>query len=323
MMSTCRACFRAILLFVFTVPLMAWGPIGHMAVANVAYQKLTPGAKTRVLDLLRLNPEYASWEKQIPAGTSAEDRDRMIFMMASNWADDIKGDPRYSDDGPDPNIPDGATSSQNVGYADLYRHRYWHFVDIPFSPDHTALPAVPTPNIQTQIVAFRAVLNSSQPDELKSYDLVWLVHLVGDIHQPLHATTRITKAKPKGDAGGNGVKLFGDAAPNLHAYWDDLAGFDCDFCKNKSRCIDRAMVFSKRLKAPAAMAVRQTDPAEWARESLAAARSEVYRLPIEVSSGPYTIVPQSAYDTAAYRLAQQRIALAGARLAEVLNHELK
>jgi len=321
-MATFRACLCVILMSILTTSLMAWGPIGHMAVADVAYQELTLTTKARVRDLLKLNPEYGDWEKQIPAGTSPEGHDRMIFMIASTWADDIKGDSRYSDDSPDPNTPDGATSSQNIGYSDLFRHRYWHFVDVPFSADHTALPPIPVPNAQTQIV-FRAVLGSARSDEIKSYDLVWLLHLIGDVHQPLHATTRITRAAPKGDAGGNNVKLSGDASPNLHSYWDDISGFDCNFCKNKIHCMDRAVVFAEQLKAPSVKAVRKTDTAVWIQESFAAARTVVYRIPIDAGAGPYTIVPQSAYDLVAYRLTQKRIALAGARLAEVLNRELK
>jgi hypothetical protein len=141
-MAMFRACSCAILMSMLTTSLMAWGPIGHMAVANVAYQELTPTTKARVRDLLKLNPEYADWEKHIPADTSPEGHDRMIFMIASTWADDIKGDSKYSDDGPDPNTPDGATSSQNIGYADRFRHRYWHFVDVPFSADHR--PCLPS-----------------------------------------------------------------------------------------------------------------------------------------------------------------------------------
>jgi hypothetical protein len=167
------------------------------------------------------------------------------------------------------------------------------------------------------------VLGFAQSDELKSYDLVWLLHLIGDVHQSLHATTRITQEGPKGDAGGNNVKLSGDASSNLHSYWDDIPGLDCNFCKNKNHCIDRAVVFSKQLKASSVKAVLKTDTTVWIQESFAAARTVVYRVPIGAGSGPYTIVPQSAYDLAAYRLAQKRIALAGARLAEVLNHELK
>jgi hypothetical protein len=152
---------------------------------------------------------------------------------------------------------------------------------------------------------------------------VWLLHLVGDIHQPLHATTRATQAEPKGDAGGNNVKLLGDAAGNLHSYWDDLPGSDCNFCSNKIRCADRAAVFGKQVKAPATKAAHNTSTANWVQESVLDARTHVYRSPIGSGDGPYTIVPQAAYEVSSYRLAQKRIALAGARLAEVLNHELK
>jgi len=303
---------------------LAWGPIGHMTVAYVAYQKLNPATKARVRDLLKLNPDYENWEKQIPAGTSPDEHDRMIFMIASTWADDIKGEPQYSDDGTDGgNTPDGASSAQNIGYSDLLRHRYWHFVDTPFSPDQTPLPAVPAPNAQTQIVAFRAVLASSQPDGLKSYDLVWLLHLIGDVHQPLHATTRVTQSHTKGDAGGNLVKLFGDAASNLHSYWDDLPGFECKFCSDKIQCVNRATMLGKNLPPADPKVAHNADTASWIRESFEYARTRVYRDPIGPGDQPYTIVPGSQYDTQAFRLAQRRIAAAGDRLAQVLNAELK
>jgi hypothetical protein len=313
-----------LLCVVLVMPAWAWGPIGHMSVAYVAYQKLTPAAKARVRDLLKLNPDYANWEKQIPTGTSAEDHDRIIFMIAATWPDDIKGESQYSDDGTDGgNTPGGAGSAQNTGYSDLLRHKYWHFIDIPFSPDGAKLPDTPTPNAQTQIVAFRAVLASSQPDELKSYDLVWLLHLVGDIHQPLHATTRVTQAHANGDAGGNFVKLFGDASSNLHSYWDDLPGSDCKYCTDKIQCANRAAVFAKTLPDVSTKEARNIDAAAWTRESFELAKSQVYRAPIEAADQPYTIIPASTYETQAFKLAQKRVALAGARLAEILNAELK
>lgn len=323
-MNSVRACLCAVLFAVCPALLFSWGGIGHMTVADVAYQKLTPTTKARVRDLLKLNPDYANWEKQIPAGTSADDHDRMIFMMASVWADDIKGEPQYSDDGTDGgNTPGGAASAQNIGYSDLLRHKYWHFVDTPFSPDQTPLPAIPAPNAQTQIVAFRAVLASSQPDELKSYDLVWLLHLVGDIHQPLHSVTRITRYAPKGDAGGNRVKLFGDAVSNLHSYWDDLPGFECKFCNDKVQCVNRAGVLAKTLPPAPSRSAHNTDTAAWVRESSDYARTKVYRDPIGAEDQPYTIVPGSPYERQAYQLAMKRIAVAGERLAQVLNDELK
>ena len=307
----------SILFVMLPVAACAWGPIGHMTVGYVAYQNLTPAAKARVIELLKLNPEYANWDKTIPAGTSPADHDLMVFMIATIWADDIKGDSKYSDDGPDPNTPDGASSSQNIGYTDLFRHRYWHFVDKPFPTD---IP-IPTPNAQTQIVVFRAVLGSSQPDDLKSYDLVWLLHLIGDVHQPLHATTRVIQSK--GDAGGNDVKLLGDASSNLHSYWDDLPGFDSSFCKDKIHCINRAMALGKSLKPASSKASHNTKTDAWVEESFKYARADVYKAPIGPGDGPFTIIPYSSYDINAFRLAERRIAVAGTRLAQVLNAELK
>ena len=86
-MTRLRACVCLFLFVSLSISAFAWGPIGHMAVTYVAYQQLTPAAKIRVRDLLKLNPDYPSWEKQIPAGTSPSDHDMMIFMIAATWAD--------------------------------------------------------------------------------------------------------------------------------------------------------------------------------------------------------------------------------------------
>jgi hypothetical protein len=304
--------------------MMAWGPIGHMTVAAVAYEKLTLAVKARVAVLLKLNPDYASWDKQVRPGATPEEHDRDIFIMAAVWADDIKGESQYSDDGTaGGNVPGGPNSALNVGYSDLLRHKYWHFVDMPFTQDGTALADVPTPNAQTQIDAFRAVIRSDAADELKSYDLVWLEHLIGDVHQPLHATARFTAKDLQGDAGGNNVHLQGDADTNLHAYWDDLPGVDCQYCNKKTNCVFRAVVLGGSLKPAALKAAANTTTADWIQESFGQAKAVAYQAPIGPGDGPFTIVPVSEYDVRAEKLARLKVALAGARLAKVLNDELK
>ena len=140
----------------------AWNGRGHMMVAAVAYDQLTPQAKNRVDALLLLNPDRDNWFEHIPEGASAAKKKMMVFMMAATWADRIKTDPNYHTDGTHngnrpPNHP---SASQNIGYNDLARHKYWHFVDLPFTQDNTPLPPIPTPNAQTQITAFLAVLTS-------------------------------------------------------------------------------------------------------------------------------------------------------------------
>ncbi len=308
-------CLLLVLALVLNVPTFAWDNEGHMAVAYVAYQHLNTGTKARVNQLLRLNPDYSHWKAAVPSGTSAAKSKMLIFMMAATWPDYIKHKTGYSDDGiENGDRPDGATSSQNVGYSDHLHHKYWHFVDTPFSTDGTPLPSLPTPNVQTQITAFRAVLASNDPDAKKSYDLVWLEHLVGDIHQPLHAATRVSSADPQGDHGGNLVTLC--SAPckqELHAFWDDLLG-------TSSKASSAATVGRNLPTADATLATK-TDAADWAAESFDAAEQTVYAAPVANGNGPFTLTP--AYKTAAKKVARQRVALAGVRLANLLNDELQ
>src|SRR5262245_36944020 len=136
------------LLIACRVPAYGWNSRGHIMVAAVAYQKLTPQGKARVDALLLLNPDRVHWFDLIPDGTSAARTKMMLFMIAATWPDRIKSDPDYHTDGPHggnrpPNEP---SASQNIGYDDFARHKYWHFVDVPFSRDGSALPAIPTPH---------------------------------------------------------------------------------------------------------------------------------------------------------------------------------
>lgn len=298
-----------------SLPTFAWDNEGHMAVAYVAYQHLNPATKTRVDQLLRLNPDYNLWKTAVPSGTSATKSKMLIFMMAATWPDFIKHKAGYSDDGSENgDRPDGATSSHNIGYSDHLHHKYWHFVDNEFSTDGTPLPALPTPNAQTQITEFRAVLASNDPDDKKSYDLVWLEHLVGDIHQPLHAATRVSSTDPQGDHGGNLVTLC--SAPckqELHAFWDDLLG--------TSPNASSAATVGRNLPVADATLAAKKDASDWAAESFVAAKQTVYAAPVGNGDGPFTLT--TAYKAAAKKLARQRVALAGVRLANLLNDELK
>jgi hypothetical protein len=301
-------------------PLFAWNGVGHMAAAYVAYQQLSPTVKARAIALLKLNPDYPAWLKQVPEGTPPKDQDMMIFMIAAMWADQIKGEAGYTVDGApgsNGNLPDGESSSQNIGYKDKLQHRYWHFIDQPFSTDGTKLPPTPTPNVETQIAAFRKVLSSpAADDDLKSYDLVWLLHLVGDIHQPLHCVTRVSSAETDGDKGGNTEKVacsVCNGATVLHALWDNILapGFDPAV----------ALGVAKALPEADSGSANNLDTAAWVEESVNNARQYVYIDPIGSGDGPFIISP--AYVDAAKKFASGRIALAGARLARVLNAELK
>ena len=185
---------------------------------------------------------------------------------------------------------------------------------MPFSPDGTSLKQPVPPNAETQIAAFRDVLKSSNASaELKSYDLVWLLHIVGDVHQPLHATSRFDKDQSNGDQGGNLVALC--AAPckdELHAFWDDVLGTQTD--------PEAAIKEADRLPAATVNAAAISDEAVWIDESFEAAKKFVYAAPVGVGAGPFTL--DQRYKTAAKKVAEERVALAGARLANLLNADL-
>lgn len=286
----------------------AWNGAGHMMVAAVAYEKLSPAAHARVTSLLQLNPDYPRWIEH----TSRDERDEIAFVMAATWPDQIKHEPGYENDG---ERPSGADAGRNIGYEDHLQHRYWHFIDLPFSSDHTPLRQPAAPNAETQIALFRKTLASpGASDALKSYDLVWLLHLVGDVHQPLHTTSRFTRSQPNGDAGGNQVALCPRPCRNeLHAFWDDVPGTE----KNPIVAIRRAA----RLPQPDAHVASIDDERQWIHESFLIAQNSVYIQPIGDGPGPWRI--DGPYRNIAHRITGDRLALAGYRLAHLLNEAFR
>jgi S1/P1 Nuclease len=288
------------------VPVRAWNDFGHMAVAAVAWQHLTPAARTEASKLLRMNPDYALWV----AGLEPDARDVTAFMRAATWPDAIKHELGHRDDG---ERPRGTEANQNTGYDDLNEHRYWHYVDVPFSTDGSPVPGVIRPNAATRIADFRKVLaDPSSPDLLKSYDLSWVLHLVGDIHQPLHAASRFSQQLPEGDLGGNRVLLCDPpCGEELHYFWDQALGHGTP---------TQALALARRLPAPALQRIADTNIQDWVDESGALARRVVYSNPIGPGAGPYILT--AAYRDRARTIARERIALAGRRLAVLLNGAL-
>jgi hypothetical protein len=269
-----------------------------------------------------MNPYFNSqWPNLIPPGVSNVTRKRMIFMLAATWPDAIKRDSNYHNDGDQGgDRPTGPEAGRNTGYDDFNRHKYWHFVDQPFSQDGSDANSfqVPVPDAQTQIAVFRQVLQSTDAgDGLKSYDLVWLLHLVGDVHQPLHCATRISANHPQGDAGGNGVVLCAVKASactgKLHAFWDDILG--------TNNTVAAADKFAGRLKAPSVAAGDLANANAWIADSFSLAQSNAYIDPVGAGDGPFQAT--NAYTKNARSLARRQTALAGARLAGLLKADLK
>src|SRR5690349_107996 len=128
----------------------AWHAAGHMMVAAAAWDQMTPAARTRATQLLKLNPDYDSWVQGVPD----DQKDKTAFVHAATWPDVIKekdkahGKGDYINDGEEPTDPNAAA---NAGYSDRLMHKYWHYIDLPFSPDHTPLVQPKNPNAETQI----------------------------------------------------------------------------------------------------------------------------------------------------------------------------
>ena len=293
---------------------LGWNNRGHMMVAAVAWDQLDEETQERATELLKLNPHYKMWIK----GVAADERDKIAFVKAATWPDFIRGlvkdpDDKYEDDGSDPEA--SPVANQNIGYDDKNLHRYWHFADLPFTRDGTATMPPKAPNAVTQIVKFRdTIASSTASDELKSYDLAWVLHLVGDIHQPLHATARFSSLSPTGDRGGNDVKLCEKPCKNnLHSFWDAAGGTG----NSPTAAIKAAEELAEASSAEAAI----SDPQKWANESFEISKASVYRSPIGASNGPFEIT--DSYKKRARSIAEDRIALAGARLAKLLTDFLK
>ncbi len=315
-MKRLHQCVLALLTSILAVtPARAWDDFGHMAVAGIAYKKLDPAIRERADQLVRLNPSYSSWLHYMPRHLSTEEKNLYAFMQAATWPDSIKGDATYQSDGLDGGYrPDGITSNLNVGYSDKLLHKYWHFVDLPISADGAPLPAVPTPNAETEMALCRTTLASSAPDELKSYDLCWLLHLVGDVHQPLHCVTRVSKKMPYGDSGGNAVKIYDTDPPTLlHTFWDQVLGTE--------RSPASVIPFIASLEPADTKSAADLNARNWIEESFSLSKSKVYVSPVKKGVDVKRLSP--AYKKTAYELARVRVELAGERLANVLNRELK
>jgi hypothetical protein len=151
----------------------------------------------------------------------------------------------------------------------------------------------------------------------------YAVHLVGDIHQPLHSVALFNKTYPKGDLGGNSEKviLTNGSTSNFHSYWDAGAYI----LQNDSWHIDRPMNLQNTtaLKNVATSLIKQygkeveqlgliIDPLVWAQESFLYAQNTTY---------PYIYTTNKlsdAYNTLVYETSKKRITLAGYRLANYI-----
>jgi len=290
----------AVAVAVAPVHALAWGYVGHKVVAAIAWQYMTPMARDRVQALL------------------AQDTDTLTppdFVSRATWAD---------------------------AYRNIHKETSaWHYIDIPYaaadSLEHAGAAEAaqcPHPALPGQSAAIGAPENDCIVDKIDQFEaelrdpatpvpeqilaLKFLMHFVGDVHQPLHAID-------DDDKGGNCVWILAGGKPQrLHAYWDTgvvlrLLG---DRTAEAYAADEKAGIDAAGLTAQAG-----GDAAQWAAESAVVARSYVYKLGVDTLPTCATENTATPIDVGSSLdpkpIVRNRLDLAGVRLAHVLNDIFK
>ncbi len=298
------------------LPASAWNYSGHSIIAEIAYERLTPQARARVDQMIRSHPDY---NRMFAQGASDAIRNdpaalaRYAFVHAAPWPDQIiynDTDNRFYDE----LNPNAQPTPLLPGFPDMMRHRAWHYFDHGISGDGTPVIEQPPPHLMTELPRLLSEIGTADARQA-AYDLPWLVHLTGDVHQPLHVTSRFLKSQPKGDAGGNFD--FVEPGGNLHALWDEAAAprdlSDADIVRDA-----RDITADYPANDPLSL-----DPLIWADESFELDKSAVYTFGLETGSKDKPIILPPLYEEKAKNIARQRVATAGYRLAAILNKYLQ
>ena len=255
--------YLSLSLSVVAISLISWGTAGHRTVARIAENHLSNKAKVSI--------------QQFLGGVSLVD--------ISNYADEIKADPRYRYTSP------------------------WHYVNLPlglsFSEFSRQAQSLRKPNAYSALLRCENVLKSkSLTKEQKVFALKLMVHLVGDMHQPMH----ISRAE---DKGGNTTQVrFDGKGTNLHALWDSgLIGYQNLSYIEMAKNYDTAT--SKQIKQ-----WQNDDVLKWLFESY------------QISSQLYAEINENNkldeyYYNKYIPIVEQRIEKGGIRLAGLLNDIFK
>ncbi len=292
-----------------TGPAFAWDETGHKITAYIAWQRMTPDVRERVIKILLSAPE----DSQIGAlfmsnnSRSAESKRREFFMLMATWPDIIR----------DKNFENRFKkyANGNWHYADtfwMWKDGKAVFVD---SQEANGLA-------MQKLQDFNQVIRGNASDADKAIAIAWLEHLIGDIHQPLHTSGKVTESNAKGDQGGNLFLLTPkgttrDKQENLHWFWDSVVGrfqpnikdqCDADYIDPIANEIIRLYPYDK-LKDQ----INDDKFDLWGKESLDIAMTEVYK------DVKFFEFPSDKYKKKAFEIAQRRLALAGYRMGDLFN----
>lgn len=289
-------------------PVQAWNGVGHEVVGRIAWDNMTTQARRKAVDLMLTAPDNSQLRTFFSrdGNRPVAEREREFFYTATTWSDFVR---------PGSGKPPSLTQ---------YHKRDWHFINFFWRQSNGTAQDDPRPTvgeILDRLQSFSADLTrSTDPAEHQdlhpSLKLAWLLHLSGDVHQPLHASARITRSEPNGDKGGNDFKLNGNN--NLHSYWDNI--IEDTFRRRRGESEDD---YINRLAGTAVVHHPKSEfddlmqPGEfrnWAQGSLRTAQEEVYPSTLRRNRKP-----SARYAEMAYQESEQAVALAGYRLAMLMN----
>ncbi len=254
----------------------AWNNMGHRLVAQIAIDQLSKGY---VKKLSHLNHEM-----------DVVYQPRKLVNSAT-WLDDIR-------------------------FYDNQWYTTYHYQDKYFSVDGSPFP---DKNEGQASWAIQTSINGLEDKKTIAYNkamsLRILLHVIGDIHQPLHTLSNVSKTNPQGDSGGNLYRLDNNPiGQSLHKYWDNGGGFLMrDHPIHYREIIEVAHQIEHKYPCQS-LPVGKIDFHSWIQESRKIAIEQAYG-PLKGSSH----IPEG-YKGNVQRISQYRIALAGCRLAKVLKH---
>lgn len=270
------------MLLAFSATCQAWGPEGHAIVGAIADANLSVSAKAQVAQLLQGDLDAAG----NPSG-------RTTLAAVASWPDEIKA------------TPEGKAAAN------------WHFHESTVCDGQT-LACVDGACADEKISEMLKVLGNKDANaRQKNEALKWVVHLVGDIHQPLHVGGN-------GDRGGNSYKVSltqpdGTVKTgfNLHSVWDNQLA---------KLVLDDAEMGAKLKNAPLPADFAPGTPMQWMDEGKQLTKSSVYSFSGFACGAVLPgdgVVLDSGYQANAKKAIFPQLMKAGWRLAAVLNQTLK
>lgn len=284
MIRILQSAVAALALLFATAPASAWWEYGHETVGEIAMAHVQPRTRASILELLKQQKRLET--PTCPAGT---------IEQAAVWPDCIK------------------TLGDRFSYA-----FNWHYQDADICKPFDVTNDCKDGNcVSRQIArAQRMVADRALPARDRLMALAFLVHFVGDLHQPLHS------AELHGDQGGNKTKGNYGAIPrtNLHSVWDGLLA---DRAISTPPGGPDGVLTGLSPAAQAEMAKGSID--DWSRESWGLTKTIVYGSVISdpcAGSTPPTFSMDEAKIQSLLPALRLQVAKGGLRLARLLDEAL-